>query len=54
MCRCPKVGFYEIEFKLDGMRSIIYHKNCGEVLSEQQFSEIQKQMFKLWGVKSEE
>ncbi|MEM2855494.1 MAG: hypothetical protein QW416_00105 [Candidatus Nitrosocaldaceae archaeon] len=54
MCRCPKVGLYEVEFKLDGMRSIAQHKNCGELLSEQQQNEIQKQMFKLWGIKGEE
>ncbi|GIU72101.1 MAG: hypothetical protein KatS3mg003_1580 [Candidatus Nitrosocaldaceae archaeon] len=54
MCRCPRVHFYEVEFKLDGMKSLAYHKNCGEVLSDQQFSEFKKQLLRSWGIKEEE
>ncbi len=52
MCKCPKVHFYEIEFKLDGMRIISKHKNCGDALSEVQFIEFEKQLEKLWGIES--
>lgn len=50
MCKCPRVHFYEIEFKLDGMRTVASHKNCGDALSEQQFNEFEKQLVKLWGM----
>ncbi len=49
MCKCPKVHFYEVEFKLEGMRTVPKHKNCGDVLSETQYSEFEKQLIKLWG-----
>lgn len=54
MCKCPKVHFYEVEFKLEGMKSIAQHKNCGERLSDKQLEEFKKQLYKLWGVKIEE
>ncbi len=54
MCRCPKVHFYEVEFKLEGLRSIAYHKNCGERLSDAQAQDFDKQMLKLWGIMQEE
>ncbi len=53
MCKCPKVHFYEVEFKLEGMRSIAYHKNCGERLSDTQAQEFDKQLLKLWGIYEE-
>ncbi len=49
MCECPKVHFYEVEFKLEGMRTIPHHKNCGDPLSEAQFTEFEKQLVKSWG-----
>ena len=54
MCKCPRVHFYEVEFKLDGMRSIPHHKNCGDPLSDSQYAEFKKQLLKLWGIKEEE
>jgi hypothetical protein len=54
MCKCPKVHFYEVEFKLDDMRSLPYHKNCGDILSDQQFNEFKKSLLKVWGIKEEE
>ncbi|MEM2759768.1 MAG: hypothetical protein QXU32_07775 [Nitrososphaerales archaeon] len=50
MCKCPKVHFYEVKFKLEGMRTIAVHKNCGDVLSEAQFAEFEKNLVKLWSV----
>ena len=42
MCNCPKVTFYEVEFKLVGMKVIATHKNCGDFLNEDQFSQFEK------------
>ncbi len=36
MCECPKIHFYEVEFKLDGMIVVPTHKNCGDRLNEKQ------------------
>jgi len=52
MCECPKVHFYEVEFKLDGMKTVSYHKNCGDALSEPQFVDFEKQLVKLWGMEA--
>ena len=52
MCNCPKVHFYEVQFKLDGMRTVPKHKNCGEVLSEPQFAEFEKQLLQHWGIRN--
>jgi len=52
MCECPKVHFYEVEFKLDGMKTVSYHKNCGDPLSEPQFVDFEKQLMKLWGMEA--
>lgn len=52
MCKCPKVHFYEVKFKLDGMRIVPMHKNCGDVLSEAQFADFEKHLIKIWGVES--
>jgi hypothetical protein len=49
MCSCPKVHFYEVEFKLDGMRVIPTHKNCGDPMSEQQSSKFEKELIQYWG-----
>ncbi len=52
MCKCPKVHFYEVKFKLDGMRTVPTHKNCGDVLSEAQFADFEKQLIKVWGMET--
>ena len=52
MCNCPKVHLYEVEFKLDGMKPVAYHKNCGDALSEPQFADFEKQLVKLWGMEA--
>lgn len=49
MCNCPKVTFYEVEFKLVGMKVIATHKNCGDFLNEDQFSQFEKELTKYWG-----
>ncbi len=48
MCKCPKVHFYDVEFKLDGMRVVAVCKNCGDPLSEEQFAEFEQQLVKHW------
>ena len=50
MCNCPKVHFYEVEFKLSGMRVVPTHKNCGESLNEDQSSKFEKELIKYWGL----
>jgi len=50
MCSCPKVHFYEVEFKLAGMRVIPTHKNCGDPLSEQQLAKFEKELIQYWGL----
>ncbi|MGC2668232.1 MAG: hypothetical protein WA220_03505 [Candidatus Nitrosopolaris sp.] len=49
MCSCPKVHFYEVEFKLAGMRVVPTHKNCGDALSEQQLAKFEKELIQYWG-----
>jgi hypothetical protein len=49
MCSCPKVHFFEVEFKLAGMRVIPTHKNCGDLLSEQQLARFEKELIQYWG-----
>lgn len=49
MCNCPKVTFFEVDFKLVGMRVIANHKNCGEFLNEDQYSGFEKELKKYWG-----
>ena len=49
MCNCPKVTFYEVEFKLVGMKVIANHKNCGDFLNDDQFSQFEKELTKYWG-----
>jgi hypothetical protein len=52
MCKCPKVHLYEVEFKLEGMKPVPHHKNCGDALSEPQFTDFEKQLVKLWGMET--
>ena len=49
MCNCPKVTFYEVEFKLVGMKVVANHKNCGDFLNDYQFSQFEKELTKYWG-----
>ena len=49
MCECPKIHFYEVEFKLDGMVVVPSHKNCGDGLNEKQAETFQKELIKYWG-----
>ena len=49
MCNCPKVHFYEVDFKLAGMKAIPTHKNCGDSLNDDQFSKFEKELVKYWG-----
>jgi len=48
MCECPSVHFYEVDFKLAGMRVVPTHKNCGESLNDNQFSKFEKELIKYW------
>lgn len=48
MCDCPSVHFYEVDFKLAGMRVVPTHKNCGESLNDNQFSKFEKELIKYW------
>ena len=50
MCDCPKVHFYEVEFKLAGMKVIPTHKNCGDHLSNGQLTAFEKELIKYWGI----
>ena len=54
MCECPKIHFYEVEFKLDGMIVVPTHKNCGVGLNEKQADIFQKELVKTWGFEEEE
>jgi hypothetical protein len=54
MCECPKIHFYEVEFKLDGMVVVPTHKNCGDRLNEKQADTFQKELVKSWGFEEEE
>lgn len=49
MCNCSNIHFYEVEFKLNGMKVIPTHKNCGDSLSDEQFSKFEKELVKYWG-----
>jgi|TARA_B000000460_G_scaffold44212_1_gene27817 spore cortex formation protein SpoVR/YcgB (stage V sporulation) len=53
MCECPKIHFYEVEFKLDGMIVVPTHKNCGVMLNEKQNDTFQKELMKSWGFPEE-
>ena len=54
MCECPKIHFYEVEFKLDGMIVVPTHKNCGDRLNEKQADTFQKELVKSWGYDDED
>ncbi len=54
MCNCPKVTFFEVDFKLVGMRVIANHKNCGDFLNGDQFSQFEKELTKYWGFEEKE
>ncbi len=49
MCNCPKVTFFEVDFKLHGMKVVPTHKNCGGSLNDDQFSQFEKDLNKYWG-----
>jgi|GEM_PF-88548 len=50
MCDCPGVHFYEVDFKLYGMKVVPSHKNCGDPLNNEQFSKFEKELIKYWGI----
>jgi len=54
MCECPKIHFYEVEFKLDGLIVVPTHKNCGDRLNEKQADTFQKELVRSWGFEQEE
>ena len=54
MCECPKIHFYEVEFKLDGMITVPTHKNCGDRLNEKQAATVEKVLVRSWGFEQEE
>jgi len=54
MCECPKIHFYEVEFKLDGMIMVPTHKNCGVGLNEKQVDKFRKELVRSWGFEEEE
>ena len=54
MCECPKIHFYEVEFKLDGMVIVPSHKNCGDGLNEKQAETFRKELIKYWGFKDDD
>ena len=49
MCDCPSIHFYEVDFKLSGMKVIASHKNCGDPLSDDQLAKFEKELIKHWG-----
>jgi len=49
MCNCPRIHFYEVEFKLAGMLVVPTHKNCGEPLNDDQSTKFEKELVKFWG-----
>ncbi|MGE5821378.1 MAG: hypothetical protein ACM31M_02190 [Nitrososphaerota archaeon] len=49
MCDCPSIHFYEVDFKLMGMKVIPSHKNCGDPLSDEQLTKFEKELVKYWG-----
>ncbi len=50
MCNCPKIHFYEVEFKLAGMRVVPTHKNCGDPMTDEQSTKFQKELIQYWGI----
>ncbi len=54
MCECSKVHLYEVEFKLDGMRVVPTHKNCGFALGQKQADKFHQELVKSWGLAVEE
>lgn len=50
MCKCPKVHFYEVDFKLAGLRVVPTHKNCGESLNVEQSLTFEKELIKYWNI----
>ncbi len=53
MCECSKVHLFEVEFKLDGMKVVPTHKNCGFALGEKQADKFQQERVKSWGLADE-
>ena len=49
MCNCPKVHFYDVDFKLYGMKVVPSCKNCGSPLSDEQAKKFEKEIMKHWG-----
>lgn len=50
VCNCPKIHFYEVEFKLAGMRVVPTHKNCGDPMTDEQSTKFQKELIQYWGI----
>ena len=50
MCNCAKIHFYEVEFKLAGMRVIPTHKNCGDPMTDEQSTKFQKELVQYWRI----
>lgn len=50
MCKCSKIEFREVAFKETGERTIPYHKNCGEFLSDSQAKLVRDHEVKVWGL----
>lgn len=50
MCNCPKIHFYEVEFKLAGMRVVPTHKNCGDPMTDEQSTKFQKELVQYWRI----
>lgn len=49
MCNCSKVHFYDVDFKLYGMKVVPSCKNCGFPLSDEQSKKFEKEIMKHWG-----
>ena len=49
MCDCSKVHFYDVDFKLYGMKVVPSCKNCGSPLSDEQSKKFEKEIMKHWG-----
>ena len=48
MCKCSRLEFREVAFKATGERTIPYHKNCGEFLSDSQVKLVRDNEGKIW------
>lgn len=48
MCKCSKIEFREVAFKGMGERTIPYHKNCGEFLSDSQVKLVRDNEERVW------